>query len=128
MSNTTILPFDDPNEKIFRAVKPSPLFWASEDRVTSCVFDLRVNETGLSFDRANGRSDKSCCDRMHKNLEGAIISLKAEICFKFKEINLEHDPSHNNPYHSQLYYSTENRNTLKQIKHQLASHAYKEKY
>lgn len=126
--NMQILSFDDPNEKIFRIAKRGKLYWDSNGKVSSSVFDLRINEEGLSFDRANGRDDKACCESLHKRLNGVIISLKVKNVSDIDEIRLDHTPSPNNQFHAELFYLTTNHNTLKQIKHMLADSAYNEPY
>lgn len=129
-NNNTMLikAFDDPDEKIFRAVRPWPLFWDSDARISSAVFDLRQNEDGVSFDRADGRSDRDCCIEMHKRkLEGKIVSLKVQQCSVIEELSLRHTPIYN-PFHSELCYLTSDEMKLKQIKHQLALCAKIEPY
>lgn len=116
-----VIPFNDPQEKIFRAVRPNnKLYWDSNGKVTSAVFDLRKNEKGLSFDRAYRREDQICCKTMHKRLSGTIISLRVGCCLILEKIQLQHTPSDYNLYHTELLYLTVDQKKLKQIKHQLA--------
>lgn len=122
------IPFDDPNEKIFRAIKHKDLYWDSNGNITSSVFDLKPNEKGLSFDRAHHRSDQDCCLLMHTRLSGKIISLRVEQCFNIEKIALHHTPSILNFYHSEIQYLTVNRNELKQIKHRLTQIAVNEPF
>lgn len=120
-------PFDEPSEKVFRAVWPSKLYWESDNRVSSAVFDLRGDEEFLSFDRADGREDKEACIAMHERLTGKIMSLRVEQC-KTDSTDLKHVPSKNNPYHSGLSYSTSNKMIIARTKHLLARNAFIEPY
>lgn len=116
--------FNDKNEKIFRAVRPKALYWSSNGTITDAVFDLRVNETGVSFFRGNGRSDyETCRDMRERNFEGEIISLTVQNCSEIQKIILKYTPSQNNIYHSEITYETNNEIELEQIKHRLALNA-----
>lgn len=117
-------PFNDGNEKIFRAVRPKKLYWDSDGNITLAVFDLRSGENGVSFDRADGRSDKECCEYMHKKLDGKIVSLTVDQCLSTGNTDLKHTPSKKDTYHSELIYLTTNEKDLFRIKYQLA-HAAK---
>jgi hypothetical protein len=127
LEEQAIKPFNEPSEKVFRAVKPAELYWESDNRVTSAVFDLRINEDSLSFDRADGREDEEACIAMHKKLVGKIMSLRVEQC-DTKNTDLKHIPSKGNPYHSGLSYLTSDKKIIERTKHLLARKAFVEPY
>ena len=127
LEQESIKTFNEPSEKVFRAVRPKELYWESDNRVSSAVFDLRPNEDFISFDRADGRKDEEACVAMHKKLTGKIVSLRVEQC-KTENTDLKHFPSKNNPYHSGLTYSTSDKMIIERTKHLLARKAYVEPY
>lgn len=117
------IPFDNEHEKLFRAVLPKGLYWDSNQRITSRVFDLRKNERGLSLERALGRSDNEACHYLREHLQGKIISITVKDCNSISVISLHHTPTNKNPYHSELIYSRDLKMKIEQAKHILATKA-----
>lgn len=116
--------FNDPKECLYRAVKES-LFKHSHDKIPRAAFDLRekINEKGVSFDRADGREEKKCVDFIHVKLSGKIISLAVEQARASGDILIKHSPSKSNPFHSELEYGTNDGKSLMEIKKNLARFA-----
>lgn len=120
--------FDNIEEKLYRAVKPKPLYWSSNGHVSTAVFNLRPQELGVSFDRSLGRNEDDCVTFILTNLSGSVIRIKVKDLTNqsFSDnIELQHTPSKSgkNPYHTELIYKTKDKKTLNQIKYALANKA-----
>lgn len=101
--------FDDPNEKLFRAVRPAPMFWKSNGTLSSAAFIDRRG--GLSVDRAKNRPPSEAVAFMkNQGFEGTVVSVTVANCTSAEvHAHLVEAPSkaRNDPFHCEIHGSTE---------------------
>ena len=104
--------FDDPNEKLFRAVWPTDTYWKDNGKVSSAAFSIRKGEDGISVQRALKRNDSEVIRSMSK-LHGGIVYVTTRTC-KEEDVKIEHKPSRDSYWHSILITDRESRIANKQ--------------
>lgn len=118
--------FDDKSEKLYRAIFPEnkrPDFWKRNGKPSSAAFKDR---RGLSVDRAGGRKNKDCVQRMSERFQGRIVSVDVESCTS-AECYLKYCPSENNIFHTEIH-GSKDRVLLDEIQaFKLANSAHMEK-
>ena len=119
------LPFNDKDEKLYRAVLPKDLYWDSNGRVTSAAFRLRPKEEGISTETGMERTDEECCEYILSHLNGEVVYITVGSCLSIPSVSLKHSPSKHNPYHSEIVYKRDTKHKEAYILHQLATYATK---
>lgn len=98
--------FEDPNEKLFRAVRPWSTFWEKKDgRISAAAL---IDPNGLSVDRAQGREVSDALNLMKKNkFKGTMVSVTVSNCLhpSIQAVICEAASSFN-PYHCEIHGST----------------------
>lgn len=99
--------FEDPNEKLFRAVRPAPMFWKSNGTLSSAAFIDRRG--GVSVDRAKNRPPSEAVAFMkNQGFEGTVVSVTVANCTSSEvHAHLVEAPLSDNPFHCEIHGSTE---------------------
>lgn len=97
------MPFNNPTEPLYRAIKPAEDFWRIDgESVTSAAF---WDKRGLSVDRLGNRSPQDAIDTLHNrpgyNNRG-IVSVTVQNCLDVEALP-KHIPLEDNPHHSEIH-------------------------
>lgn len=87
------------NERLYRAVLPSDMYWKKDGKISSAVFK---DSKGLSCDRDLGRVDSSLCVSTLLNYlqrDRTVVSISYSECIEVNTL-VEYDPIPDNCYHS----------------------------
>ncbi|PWJ70831.1 hypothetical protein B0O40_0681 [Ruminococcaceae bacterium R-25] len=96
--------FFEPDEKLYRAVRPCSIYYKEDGSLSSAAFK---SSNGCSVDRGNGRSDKEAVQFILSNLTGDVYSISVDYCIS-KNIFVHYEPIEDkNPYHCGLYKNNE---------------------
>jgi hypothetical protein len=94
-----------PDEKLFRAVMNSELFWKADRTLTTAIFKNRTKTEGISVDRQNGRGDSESVALYRGHLSGSVIYVNVQNCYDCETLPvykpIETEPQ--NPYHSEIH-------------------------
>lgn len=116
--------FNNPNEKLYRAVKPAPQFIKENGKITSGAF----KSIRASVDRQANRANTLAVEFIKQNHpNNLIVSITKQICME-NTIDCVQAPVEGNPYHCELIRSDGNeRLSSSQAKH-LADECFIEYY
>lgn len=97
-------------EKLYRGVKRKPKFIKRDNTITrNCFKYTGKNSNGCSFfrqmDRENDDAVKDCLEQL-KGVIDFTVSITYNSCMD-ANIYVEHTPSHNSKYHSELFQNKE---------------------
>ncbi len=90
------------SELLLRAVYPvdrRPKFWKKNGNLSSAALK---DSNGLSVDRTGNRTLVDSLAFIRQNLTGNIVSIPYVLCLKVKA-SVFYLPSKNNPYHSEIH-------------------------
>lgn len=116
--------FDNPNEFLYRAIKPLEDFWKEDGKsVTSAAF---FDSHGLSVDRqGDNRSPQDATLSLHVRngfAHHGIASVTVQNCHDVEAI-LKYLPTDDNIYHSEIHNSDTKATLTKSQRKYLARHA-----
>lgn len=94
------------DERLFRAVRPGPMYWKDACTVSSAAFKTK-EEDGLSTDRDGGRTVEECVKRLSDNLSGGVVSVDCSQC-READVMVKYAPVEYNEFHTLLRRNEEN--------------------
>ncbi len=91
----------EPEELLFRSIKPQDSFWKENGELTSAAFkDVK----GASVDRAGGRSVEESAKTLHSRKSGTIVSVYVSDCMDC-HASVFYRPEIDNRWHSEIHQS-----------------------
>lgn len=93
------IPFN-PDEPLFRAVKPTNIYWKDDGTVSSAAFK---DSQGASVDRLGDRLESDAVNALHHNMPtSGIISVTYQNCLDVNAV-VQYKPKDTNLYHSEIH-------------------------
>lgn len=93
----------EPEELLFRSVKPEGIYWKASGELTSAAFK---DSHGLSVDRGGDRPSEDAAEFLYCRIPGVIVHITVEACIECSAIT-KYDPQPDDYWHSLILRSEE---------------------